>query len=319
MKERIYTFDNVKVWLMIMVVLGHTLIASYGSSNTIVSYLWFFRGIYTMPLFFFISGFFAKPTGTNLKKLCKSVLLPFIIFDIFYMFYESLCNGNYTANWTVPSFAMWFLLVLFIYRLIFPLIIKVKFALPISILMALIAGFFPFINARFALSRVFCFLPFFLLGYYVNNDAFFSKIRKKLFEPFNLKDTVPLLCIVVFWGFVLYFRPNWAFLTTFTQSYGENWGGQLLVRISLYATAVFVGYYVLKMFPNRKTFYTKYGGRTMGVYLLHGLVVLPSAYMIFRPFEYESNVHRILMIVLPVLISLLFFARPIDNLIKKIF
>ena len=96
-------------------------------------------------------------------------------------------------------------------------------------------------------------------------------------------------------------------------------GGQLLVRISLYATAVLVGYYVLKMFPNRKTFYTKYGGRTMGVYLLHGLVVLPSAYMIFRPFEYESNIHRILMIVLPVLISLIFFARPIDNFIKKIF
>ena len=115
MKERIYTFDNVKVWLMIMVVLGHTLIASYGSSNIIVSYLWFFRGIYTMPLFFFISGFFAKPTGINLKKLCKSVLLPFIIFDIFYMFYESLFNGNYTANWTVPSFAMWF----FIFGLLF--------------------------------------------------------------------------------------------------------------------------------------------------------------------------------------------------------
>lgn len=63
MKERIYVFDNVKVWLMIMVVLGHTIIASYGSTNVAVSYIWFFRGIYTMPLFFFISGFFTKTGG----------------------------------------------------------------------------------------------------------------------------------------------------------------------------------------------------------------------------------------------------------------
>lgn len=71
MKERIYVFDNVKVWLMIMVVLGHTIIASYGSTNVAVSYIWFFRGIYTMPLFFFISGFFTKTGGGKYTKIMQ--------------------------------------------------------------------------------------------------------------------------------------------------------------------------------------------------------------------------------------------------------
>lgn len=81
-RERIYVFDNVKVWLMIMVVLGHTVISHYGSSNIGIAYIWFFRGIYTMPLFFFISGYFTKPGGGKMDKLLRCVLLPFIFISV---------------------------------------------------------------------------------------------------------------------------------------------------------------------------------------------------------------------------------------------
>lgn len=65
---------------------------------------------------------------------------------------------------------MWFLLVLFIYRMIFPFLIKIKYILAISIIAALVVGFIPFIGKEFGLSRMFCFLPFYLLGYYVKNE-----------------------------------------------------------------------------------------------------------------------------------------------------
>lgn len=93
----------------------------------------------------------------------------------------------------------------------------------------------------------------------------------------------------------------------------------MLVRMSLYITAVGIGFYFLKLVPNKKVFYTKYGSRTMGVYLLHGLVVLPFAYKVFTPFEESDVLHKVLMIAIPVAISLLFFSKATDSTIKKLF
>lgn len=318
MKERIYVFDNVKVWLMIMVVLGHTIIASYGSTNVAVSYIWFFRGIYTMPLFFFISGFFTKTGGVNIRKLCKAVLLPFLVFNTVYMLYEPIVNENFSENWLIPGFSMWFLCVLFVYRLIFPLLIKIKYVLYLSIIVALLVGFIPWVGSVLALSRLFCFLPFYLLGYYVNNEQMFSKVKYKIISPFGLKDAFFLVGIVLVWAVILYYKPTLAFLTTFNSSYGGNWL-LLPVRLLMYLTAFAIGFYVLKLFPNRKTFYTKYGSRTMGVYLFHGLVVLPFAYDIFPPFEEGDILENILMIGLPVVICLFLFSKPVDVIVKKCF
>lgn len=96
--------------------------------------------------------------------------MPFLVFDIAYLFYEPIFNDNFTLDWKTPGFAMWFLLVLFIYRMIFPFLIKIKYILAISIIAALVVGFIPFIGKEFGLSRMFCFLPFYLLGYYVKNE-----------------------------------------------------------------------------------------------------------------------------------------------------
>ena len=318
MKERIYVFDNVKVWLMIMVVLGHTIIASYGSTNVAVSYIWFFRGIYTMPLFFFYFRILYKNGGVNIRKLCKAVLLPFLVFNTVYMLYEPIVNENFSENWLIPGFSMWFLCVLFVYRLIFPLLIKIKYVLYLSIIVALLVGFIPWVGSVLALSRLFCFLPFYLLGYYVNNEQMFSKVKYKIISPFGLKDAFFLVGIVLVWALILYYKPALAFLTTFNSSYGGNWL-LLSVRLLMYLTAFAIGFYVLKLFPNRKTFYTKYGSRTMGVYLFHGLVVLPFAYNIFPPFEEGGILENILMIGLPVVICLFLFSKPVDVIVKKCF
>lgn len=244
--------------------------------------------------------------------------MPFLVFDIAYLFYEPIFNTSFTMDWTSPGFAMWFLLVLFIYRMIFPFLIKIRYILAISIIAALVVGFIPFIGKEFGLSRMFCFLPFYLLGYYVKNDKKFELVRQKILQPLNLKDWIVLFCLIFIWAAILYIKPGLAYYTTFTQGYDGNWFF-LLVRISLYVSAFAFGYYVLKMFPNRKTFYTKYGGRTMGVYLFHGFIVLPIAYKLFEPIEAYDYFHMAVKICLPVLLSLLLFSKPVDYIVKKLF
>lgn len=317
MKERIYLFDNAKVWSMLMVVFGHTTIASFGSSNLWISYMWFFGEIYTMPLFFFISGFFIKPSKVKISQLLKSILLPFILFNTFYLFYEPLFKSNSNPKWYIPAFSMWFLWVLFFYRLLFPVIIKIKHIFIYSILAALIVGLIPF-GGYFAISRFFCFLPFFLLGYYVNNEKKLQFIKTNILKPFKTKDIIIFASIILFWGIILYHYPYIAFNITFNSSYGGSII-QLIIRLLLYISACLIGFYVFKLLPNKITFYTKYGERTMGVYLLHGVIILPFAYTVFLPFELETPIGRILMIIIPIGISLLLFSKPIDSIIKKIF
>ena len=226
-RERIYVFDNVKVWLMIMVVLGHTVISHYGSSNIGIAYIWFFRGIYTMPLFFFISGYFTKPGGGKMDKLLRCVLLPFILFDAAYLLYEPLFNDSFTFRWASPGFAMWFLLVLFIYKILFPVLIKIKYIFPISVVVSLLIGFIP---TGGIVSRIFCFFPFYLLGYYVNNSKELETIKRNILQPFKFKDGLVLSVLTILWATILYFKPGIAYFTTFTQNYNGDW---LLLSLSI--------------------------------------------------------------------------------------
>ena len=318
--ERICIWDNAKVWLMIMVIIGHTVIASYGHSDVFLAYVWFFLGGYiiTMPLFFFISGFFTKRGGVKINKLCKNILLPFMVFNVLYKLYEPLFNEGHYSNWKVPGFAMWFLWVLFLFRFLFPLIIKIRYVFPLSLAVALVIGFIPQIGADYGLNRFLCFLPFYLLGYYVGHHKKLQCVKDYMLAPFSLRDGLVLGCIIVAWCVILYHKPSLAFCTTFNGGYGGNWL-YMIVRMSLYITAIGIGFYVLKLVPNKKVFYTKYGSRTMGVYLLHGLVVLPFAYKVFTPFEESDVLHKVLMIAIPVAISLLFFSKATDSTIKKLF
>jgi len=79
LKVHIYKFDNIKVFLMILVIIAHTLINSYGDKG--MEYIRFICLCYTMPLFTFISGYLSKKEQ-SLKKNCIRLLLPCIIFTI---------------------------------------------------------------------------------------------------------------------------------------------------------------------------------------------------------------------------------------------
>lgn len=57
--ERIYWYDNLKFFLMVLVVLGHG--ADYGTSQyASFRFTYLFVYIFHMPLFLFISGLFFK-------------------------------------------------------------------------------------------------------------------------------------------------------------------------------------------------------------------------------------------------------------------
>lgn len=179
---RLYKFDNIKILLMILVVIAHTLINSYykGNANTFTEAVRFFCLLYTMPLFTFISGYLSRPTK-DYKKLVNTLLIPCILFSIINDLIEFAFNEGYHFSPLRPGFAMWYLFVLFIYRITLPYAQKIKHLLPLSIIAAMLVGFIPQIGVDFSLSRLICFYPYFLLGHYLKQDKYKHIILK--FRP----------------------------------------------------------------------------------------------------------------------------------------
>lgn len=307
-KIHIYRFDNIKVFLMILVIIAHTLINSYGDKG--MEYIRFFCLCYTMPLFTFISGYLSK-REQHFKKNIIYLLLPCFVFTVINDLVEELVNLNYVFNWRQPGFAMWYLWVLFVFRVVLPYLIRVKYILLLSFILSWLVGFVPFVGTNYSLSRLCCFLPYFLLGYMVANDNFYSLRYKML-----IKNTPPrAACLVLFlafvaWSCVILLRPGLTFATAFNYGYGGNIIG-LILRIALQITIIVTGCCVLKIFPERKFFYTKFGERTLSVYLLHGLVVLPFAYLVFPSFGNATLIEKILMIILPTSCCILLFSDKV--------
>ena len=179
MKEKcIYKFDNIKVFLMILVIIAHTLINSYGDKG--MEYIRFICLCYTMPLFTFISGYLSKKEQ-SLKKNCIRLLLPCIIFTIINDLVQEWVNPNYIFSWKQPGFAMWYLWVLFVYRFALPYLIRIKYILLFSFLLSWFVGFIPFVGANYSLSRLCCFLPYFLLGYTIANEDVLVRYKNEIF------------------------------------------------------------------------------------------------------------------------------------------
>jgi len=87
MKERIHWVDLAKAFAIFCVVFGHI---EHFSMNGYTGFWNRFQDLYCMPLFFFLSGMFAKQTDnwygiySNLKKKAVQLLIPFLCTGMLY-------------------------------------------------------------------------------------------------------------------------------------------------------------------------------------------------------------------------------------------
>lgn len=162
LNKRDYLFDNLKSLLIFLVVFGHC-IEKYIYDSNILKVLYFFIYTFHMPLFIFISGYFSKNIKKCSKNALNNLLIPYILFSITWSIFIYTLEGKFTFSLVTPSWTLWYLLSLFYWRISLKYLVKIKYIIPISVLVSLYIGT---IGIReYSFSRTFAFLPFFLLGY----------------------------------------------------------------------------------------------------------------------------------------------------------
>jgi len=326
-KRRVPFWDNARFACIVLVVLGHAIQRlTYDSDIALGLYLLVYA--FHMPAFALISGYFSKsaaPTRRQMARVITDILVPYVIFEMLWWLTRSIVEGQADPNLTTPSWTLWFLLALGIFRLVLPYLALLRWPLAWTVVISIGAGYLPNIDDTFSLARTLGLLPFFTLGWWLNERDIVGRLR--------LLDRRPwwtiLLSVVVIagagwtaWFFVDTWRDmnlrNWLF---YDASYGdlggtEWWAGA--VRLALMAVALVLSVAFFHLLPRGTHWWTHFGQYTMYVYLLHSFVLYP-----FR----ESGVLRDLdptwlwlpiVIVASVLIAMGLATKPIRTVFRPL-
>ena len=87
-RQRDYLFDNYKVLLIILVIIGHFTEPSYRNNDFLYTLKWLIVSFH-MPAFIFISGYFSKRELT-FSKLFQKLVIPYLIYEFIYYFFYNL-------------------------------------------------------------------------------------------------------------------------------------------------------------------------------------------------------------------------------------
>lgn len=298
-KERDYYFDNVKAVLIFLVVLGHFLLPIHGRSFLVVIKRLIY--VFHMPLFVFVSGYFAKKIYRdgqyNFKKILY-LIKAYIIFVVAIQMVYAICGFRSFGeiNFFSQSGAPWYLFAMIVWYLLIPVVRKCR-PLPViavNVVLALAAGYFKEVGDFLCLSRILVFGPFFFLGYYMEKPVLDQALR-----PEYKKIVVPAAAAIC--AGILAFGGK---LKDELQMVYENisyyeldaWWTGALVRLVLLVAAFVISWAVLFYIPKEKTCISFIGQHTMPVYMLHR--ILRDVLMFAGIYDYLGKMGWIALVVL---------------------
>lgn len=283
-RKRVPFWDNARYACIVLVVLGHAIQRlTYDSDIALAAYLALYA--FHMPAFAIISGYFSKsgsPTRVQMARVITDILLPYVIFEFLWTLTKFLVEGQADPNFTKPSWTLWFLLALGIFRLVLPYLALLRWPLLWTVIISVGVGYLPNVDSTFSLSRTLGLLPFFTLGWWLRDRDIVARLRLLDHRPWWIRPVSVLIlggAAFVAWHWIELWRQidlrHWLFYEdAYSDLGGEQWwaGG---VRIALMLLAVLLSAAFFVLIPRGTYWWTRFGQYTMYVFLLHSFVLYP--------------------------------------------
>ena len=322
--RRVPFWDNARFVSVTLVVVGHGIQRlTSDSNNALVLYLFIYA--FHMPAFAIISGYFSKaspPTTRRMKKVLTDILLPYVIMETIWTFVQFLVEGKQEFNPTNPSWTLWFLLALGIFRLVLPYLVLVRMPLLWAVLLSVMVGYFSNVDSTFSLSRAIGILPFFVLGWQARQWGIIEKflaLGRGIWAVRGVAIAIFAAWLLVVIAGIDQWRAidlrYWFFYEDSYKGLGETewWAG--FVRLGLILLAAVLSAAFLALIPRSTTWITGFGQATMYVYLLHSFILYPLRETGILKGEHASAVWLVGMVFACIAISILLTAP----LVKRIF
>lgn len=273
--NRDYFFDNLKAFLILLVVIGHFISDLRGIKE--ISRIYWFIHTFHMPCFAFASGYMAKGLMKNGKFRADryfSTLWLYVFFRIANYAVMRAGGSNVQLDFFDVAAAPWYLLALSAWYLMVPLFLSMKpvAGILISTLAGLLIGYADNVGSYLALSRMLVFLPFFVIGLYLSKEQLNTFLNKKL------RIAALLVLVFVCGYFVLIKNPMGGVsklalggnpYSTVLKSL-EPYG--FFIRGGLYLFGVLLSAAGMLLVPRRRMWFSYVGKYSLTVYILHILV-----------------------------------------------
>lgn len=314
-KQREYLFDNYKVFLIILVVIGHFIQPCYDQNPFLYELKW---GIvaFHMPAFIFISGYFSKKEQP-VRKLISGLVIPYFVYEVlYYLLYTFILDKETELYLTRPKFSLWYLMALCVWRLMTPVVKKIPYYLPCSLAAGLLIGLVGLGNFL-SIPRIIFFFPFFLAGT-MFDSAWLARFcnRRGYVGVFGIIGSMALflfadgyhrqLSVKIFYGRYSY------------EELGMSAADGILIRLVCYGISFLLIYLFMMALPEKEKFYSYLGERTMAVYIFHGVIYSCLKYGSSVLETVESNGESILLILFCFIIVWIVSRKPFVQVTNKI-
>ena len=274
-KERSLLFDNIKTVLIILVVLGHALDGSrleheYGIIRACIY-------SFHMPAFIFISGYFSGGGYANeSKKIIVNCGIPYFIFNTIYVIWT---EKTFFVNVFLPKYIFWYFFSLLIWRLFINDLKKIKGLWLWALLFGLYIGVIREADRFMSISRIIAFFPYFIIGSMLDEERV-RKIRR-VPKRYAILLSVLMACTVILLHInALVPVKSYENIQCYNASGMSNLQG-IIIRVFSYGIGFMATLCMINLLPDKKRWYTKYGSRTVVIYVASAFSV-KAGYNIIR-------------------------------------
>ncbi|HEU4808673.1 MAG TPA: acyltransferase family protein [Homoserinimonas sp.] len=326
-RKRVPVWDNARFLCVTLVVVGHGIQRiTYDDDYALIVYLFIYA--FHMPAFAMISGYFSRPgppSSRQMKKVLTDILLPYFIMETIWTLVQFLVEGKREFNPSQPSWTLWFLLALGIFRLVLPYLALLRLPLLWALVFSVGVGYLSNVDSTFSLSRAIGILPFFVLGWKLKEWGLVDKWRFAENQTWWVRAAALAVFagwLAVVWVFIDTWRTIdlrfWFFYDDSYVGLGEDAWYAGLIRLGLILLAILLSAAFFVLVPRSKTWLTPFGQATMYIYLLHSFLLYPLRETGVLRGDHPTFPWLGGMIVLCVLISFLLASRPVRRLFRPL-
>lgn len=302
--KRDVLFDNIKGILIILVVLGHLIAGKKGSDIDIYSISHYLIYAVHMPMFIMLSGIFSN-RKYDLKRFIRDSLVPYITFELLYILFNVIGDGEYNLNILIARDGYWYILCVGIMRFLFAYIKHPRILIIISVLCSIPLIFVTNDTWRIlSIGRVFLLLPIFIGGtFFPVKSVQWIKKNQIIFIVF---------AVIIIWAELLLFEKGIVLTGTHNQPSSIVDLGLKYVFMMVFTTGLFLT--LIAIMPNRELFLiTKCGRNSIMVYLFHFFIVKIIVYAISYMRLTWDNYLFVLLLLLSLLVSWLLSSEKLHK------
>ena len=320
--QRIFKWDNLKFLLIFLVVFGH-FFECYTENSQLAQQLYVYIWSFHMPAFLFISGIFSKRT-INEKRYRK--IFEYFILYVFTQLYLFIVRA---ATSSVETYSIlkenglpWYAFALFAFSLITIALRNMdrNYLFCLTLILGCFSGYNTALSDTLVSSRIIVFYPFFLAGYYLDENKLMNFLNKTWIK-------ILAFCIHIGWISYIYLFPRAAYETRpllTGRAHLDQIGTYYCIYRAIYYVAVFILILsIIAIIPNVKNICSTFGSRSVQVYALHrGFIfifynVLHGQERLKKFSDLETQLILFwLSILLTVLLSLKFWSKPLNLILN---